>query len=120
MWFWAILGLIIALFIWAYRGSIKQDEIYKAEFESKYQDELQKPMYKIAFKTKFDNETRYTNSIKPRKIGDGSGMSMSWIGTSYERAERLLSLSYERGYFKDSEGITYPACNIVRAEVVEE
>lgn len=118
MWFWFILGLIIALFIWAYRCNIKQDEVYKDEFDSRWKNELQKPMYKIEFKTQFDNTIRITNSIKPIRFGDGSGMS--WIDTSYERAERLLYTSYERGYFKDSEGVTYPACNILYAEVVEE
>lgn len=47
------------------------------------------------------------------------GTPFCYTYTSKQRAEILLNAFYKKGYFKDSNGVTYPACNIKQARIIE-
>lgn len=110
-----LLLVLMALAIYCFVEDHKQAKRLGAEFDAEWERELKNSMYKVEFVV--DNTTYETQSLKPYRVGDGS--SLSWLEGSHDRAQRLIKQSYARGYFKDTEGTTYPACNIKSARVVK-
>ena len=61
-----------------------------------------------------NNETKSSGAFKADAFGSGS---FSFWQTAEDIAKGHLDACYYRGYFKDSDGNTYPVCNIKKAWV---
>jgi hypothetical protein len=79
-------------------------------------DELDKPKYCIEFKTVYDKQLHTSISFLP--FNTNAGGEYNRRTTSKQAAERYLQICYERGYFENYGGTTFPCCQIASAKVV--
>lgn len=111
--------LIVGGTVYLFIDERNQDRLAIEEFSQEWREEQSKPKYRIAFK--INGDLLFTDPINPYKFGDGASM-LSYIRTSKDLAQVRLRNAYDAGFFQDSEGKTYPACNVETAyvEVVNE
>lgn len=81
--------------------------------------EMKKPLYRIAFYTSGDRYGGYnaTSIMEPYNTLEGCNWNIR--RTSKSQAESHLAACYERGYFRNTAGDTYPTCNIQTAKIEE-
>lgn len=109
--FVTFVGLIVGISLFFDHKANLKEERTQLDW-LKQQESL--PKYKIRFEIRGDGtEIKMTKSFSPEILG------YLWL-TSKELAENNLEVSYERGYFLDHEGISYPVSNVKNARIVED
>lgn len=88
----------------------------KKEKEDKewLEKEMKNPKYAVYFEL-VDGKVLFGDTLDPYNTCPGSEWNFRYA--SEELAKRRMLLSYEKGYFTDVEGNTYPVCSISRAFV---
>ena len=100
--------------------NVLDDKEYKKRLES---DQLKlvleecKPKCYVEFRLQNGDVVR-TDSFKPKNSNEGN--PYNHLYTSYELASTHNKYCFERGYFKDKDGLTYPVCEVKYSKVVEE
>lgn len=82
---------------------------------AQFEEECKKPMSFIQFYDQFGQ--KHTTDVSYPRYGNEGSKRWFWLNTSKMEAEKLLAYSYERGFFRNKEGTTFPACNIREATV---
>lgn len=77
-------------------------------------EEMAKPMYFVEFQL-LSGEIKKTSKYRPWQTCAGGNWNIK--RTSEGSANSSLERDYERGYFTDEYGVTYPACNVKSAVV---
>lgn len=112
----------IPLLFWYFlKKEMKEEEIQgnknEAENRIKIEEEMEKPFYRIRFVTS-DGNVNFSADITPawddRRI---RSKNWFWLNTAEMEADKHLKFSYERGFFRDSNDNTYPACNVLTAKI---
>jgi len=121
----AIIGvlLLIGVFFLGIRLAQKHEDKIRADLDLTVKELLEVESKKPAFCVEFhvNGSIQRTKDLKT-KVDSWLNIDLkprTQIFTSEQRAGELLEESYSRGYFKCATGITYPACNITRAAVVQ-
>jgi len=78
-------------------------------------NEKNKRKWYVKFTT-IDGEIKTTGKANPTIDKFGSYYAIRQ--TSNDNARQALKFMYERGYFNDQDGVSYPACNVKSAQVV--
>ncbi len=104
--------IFIGAFYYDYFRFSKEEKAKIKKSNEEFEAELKKPPYIIEFQTA--ERVNRSTEIKAYRFWDDSQCS-----TAKSMAEHELKRSYERGYFTDSEGMTYPVCNVVWARIKE-
>jgi len=110
----AFFGWMIHEFVKECRGRTKWQLAEKAKKEKFLEEEGKKPKWVVSFVV--NGETKRSKPEEPTAFW---GWDEYVLRTSKREAQRLLEAFYERTYFTDSEGVTYPACNVQSARIEE-
>ena len=79
--------------------------------------EESKPRCYVEFRLQ-NGDVMRTDAFDPKNSNEGS--DYNHLYTSYELASIHNKNCFERGYFKDKDGLTYPLCEVKYSRVVEE
>ncbi len=119
---WFILGSIFALLFvafpfWVIREDRRQwrESVEADKKWLKAQEQL--PKYQVSF-TLMTGTVKKTRLFNPLNTNPGSDFNMRV--TSMEAALEALAIYYERGYFSDEEGPTYPLCQVASAAITRQ
>jgi len=107
----------IGLMVWAvvddFRRAEAKEKAKRKLLEQKLEEEKLMPMCFIEFELPSGAIER-TEPIEPMIL-------MESVLNSEERAKRVLrAFYYDKNYFRDVSGMTYPACNVMKAYIKEE
>lgn len=104
--------LIVAI---GFIGYVLDKKDQEKERDQWLREEEQKPRSYVEFTLK-NGEVKRTGSFEPYSIDPGSKFNISM--SSYQRAARHNQLSFERGFFEDILGNSYPVSNVENSKIV--
>jgi hypothetical protein len=102
-----------------FRKADEEEKLEKLKLDLKLVEEKKKPKVRIEFELPSGAIER-TEPIEPEVIIIGRRFTYGKIFTSKQVADTKLKLFYELGHFVDESGMTYPACNVMKAYIKEE
>lgn len=97
-----------------YKSDLKEWGKRESDDNAWLAQEMTKPRYFIEFEL-VSGEVKKTSKHQPWQTCAGSDYNFQ--RTSESSAKASLERDYERGYFTDENGVTYPACNVKSAVV---